>query len=430
MMRNRNLLLSCPAIVFADIACFSSAFSLFVSADGKEFAAPFMPEWIICAGICFSVQLYLFNRAYDSSAIVRSCILFFFIQCVLTYIRLGFIAGFLGVFLTLCTWCLSYYRIYSAFVNGIKPEQLLDLFDGCAVMLFIIAIVVSVQGYSPLNLLPLILALVLLLSALISVRASSVPGRAVAGFRGSLFIIIAVAAAIVTAFVAVKFGGTGIKSAVTFLVRMVRNVLAFLLSLIRRIIEFLASLLPEKEYEELLYELPADTLPAGELQDYEFSSDIPIIAIIAFLAAVLVGAIVYRLLHSIKLNRVRFSGITAGKRKKISGKGRIKALISALKSKLDYFFCRVFQRNSARGMFAELNAVFAHKGQGRKGNESCRDFIARVSLSLPNCEAELTLLADALDTELFGGITSAYSVAQAAALRKKIRHPEKQEAAR
>lgn len=422
-MKKSNPIIACPAIVSADIAVFSSLFLLFSSSDG-DLPSSFLPVWILCSALCFGLHLLLTGRGCDSSALICSSTVCFILQCVLIFALSGFFTGTMGVLYFIFAWAFTYYRISSVFIKGVSPEKLTDAFDGCAVLLVFTALVAAVKDEPSARLIPLAAALVLVLIAMISVRGYSLSGRISAGLRGSLFMVFAVAFAIAVAFSLIRFGGAGIKSAVGFLAEILSIVLRFIIRVVKAVVEFLASLTPEAAYEDLEMEAGLPSLSLEMPEDTGPSSAMLFYAFIAFIGAGFVGFIIYRIAHSVSLKRSRSSGLSAVSRRKGSVSLRISELKKAVKNKINYTLCRLLHRNTARGMLAELDAVWSRKGSGRKKNESCREFISRIKLDMPQCDAELDILAEAVDIELFGGRT-VYTAAQAVELRKKLRCSEK-----
>ena len=405
-MAERKLILGTIACAYADIAIFSSFYAIISSAENGSFSCPFTPFWLLCSGLCIAFLFLLSRRSLDSSAAIKTEALFLCIQAALTFIFCGHIGSFVGTSAVIFLWGISYYRIYQSFFDGVKPERLTDLFDACAAALIFAAFTAVIKEDSFRAIIHLPAAMALLLFALSFSRSSH-------GALPAVSVLLPAAGA----FAVVKFGSGAIRKAADLLMGALRLILSVIAGIIRAIFLFLASLLPEEEYSPVSSEA-SEALPSLELAEDDVFSNDALLRIIIILCAAAAGIfIIYRILHSVKFKRISAS---SGPRKTVGRKsaGRhISEIVGSFFKRLRYVYCALAFRNSCRGMLAWINA-FGMKGNGRRReNESCRDFLLRVSEKYPDCKKELAELAVALDEEFFSLDSSSYGKTQAENLR-------------
>ena len=405
------------ALIMANSTAMAAAFTLFSMVEKMENTSPGLALWLPCVALCHLCLGLFLRRERSMRALIYFCAVFYVLQAVLTFLVYGFFSSFVGVLAAMAMWLYSYYNCLDFNVRHLTAERLTKGFDLCSFALILMLFYCSVRDISMKIVLPLAVSDVLCLFALIAIRGGEQRKMRSLAMSGGIVLIFGAVAA---AFVALASGG--LKKLVELTVFAAKAVVLFFLRSIDAVFRFLLSLFPEKEYE--LEALPVDIpTAAGEMGDMSFQLVDPQIIIAAmiglglFIALVL---IVYRIIRG-KKNVIKISGGSdKGLRRERRGLyAVISRALSRLFAKLRFAYKSVVLRNTAPGLFLQIEKRSRPKLKGRKSSESCREFLQRAAEIYPHAASELEKLSDTLDAIYFGAGVD-ISSAEIVRMRKQI----------
>ena len=408
----------CPlALLAANCCAMAGLFTVFSLVERMEKHDPCLTLWLLCLALCY-VGLKLFLRRERSArAVIYFCGASFLLQLVLAFVVYGWFSSFVGVLISVCMWLYSYYGCYEMCIKTPAPERYTKSFDLCAIVLVFLLFFCSVKKLSLSIVLPLAVSTLLCLLALVLVRGGE--GRKMRSIliSGGL---VALMLLLSGGFVLVASGG--MKKLVTVVVDFLYAVVSFISRCINAAFLFLLRLFPTKEIEGVMPP-ELESMELGNIQEPSFELVDPEKLMIALLCIGLAAAAALVILHIVNgKHRIPAASLGGSDKIKRQRSGLFVALRRAMKklgAGLRFKLICVTQRNTAPGLFIQIERHSRPQLHGRGEGESCREFLKRAIGVYPQAQAELMQLADILDSLHFGAgdNSSAYTIAS---LRKKI----------
>ena len=399
-MKKRASVFCSLALLAANSCSMAALFTVVSVVERSEKTEPGLALWLACLALCHLGLRLLLRRERSERALIAFCAGFFVLQAVLFFSIHGFFHGLVGNLIALCMWLYSYYSGYELALNPPTPEKITKSFDLCCLVLVFVLFFCSVKSLPLKMLLPMAVADVLCLFALILVRGGEQRAVRSVFISASAMLVFGL---ISTLFVALASGG--VKRVLELLGAAVSALLGFVLRCIDAFFRFLSALFPAKEYEPLA-PVPTEAVALGPAQDMSFQIIDPeilmsVIIGLGLLAAALI--VIYRVVKGRRLMLSGLPGTEQGIRRSKSGviaalKRSFKRLFAAATFRIGAFRAR----NTAPGLFWRIERRSRAKLHGRKTGESCREFLRRAVGIYPHAEAELMRLADAMDACCFG----------------------------
>jgi len=402
-MKRHASLICALALLAAESCAMSAVFGIISRVEGMENTDPGFAIWLICLSLCHIGMTLFLRRERSEREIILFCGAFFILQTIIIFAVHGLFSSLVGILTALCMWLYSYYNCYDMAMNSLTPEKLTKVFDLCSLVLIFLLLFCSVKELSFNMVLPLAVSTLLCLFALVLIRGGE--QRKMRSIIISLALVLGFGL-IAGLFVALASGG--IKKLLGFLSAAVSVVLNFLLRCIDAVFRFLASLFPEKQYDMELMD-PIEGASLGAPQDMDFSLVDPevMVAVLIGLGLCAVAAMV--IYHIVKGGRAGLQKTAGGEQGIRCKKSRLLPALKKAFSKLWHavlFRIRtVTGRNTAPGLFWQIEKRSRAKLHGRKKSETCREFLMRAESVYPHAHKELNKLADALDSIYYGGDT-------------------------
>ena len=386
--------------LMANSCAMAALFAVFSIVESGQCPNMGLAVWLLCLILCYLAQGFFLRQERSEAFVICMCAVFFVLQAVLVFSMHGFFSGKVGTLAAICMWLFSYYSCHDVTVNPATPEKISRSFDLCSLVLVFTIFFCSVKHLSYTVALPLAIATLMCLLALMFTHSG--------GERKGLSLLISSGIILVFGFAAAMFAALasgGIRQAMHLVGSTLRHVFTLIYNFFASVFRYIASLFPEKHYDTAEV-IVTEALDLGAVQDmsYKLIDGEKLLALmIAFGITAAVVLIVIRLTKG-GIRAVR-PGTGAGKRVH----SRQSKLSFALK---DLFLrpCRaiafnvkaLFYRNTVQGLYWQLEKRSRAKLHGRAKGESPREFLKRAGTLYPWAEAEIMLLADAMDELNFG----------------------------
>ena len=399
-MKKRDSAFCSLALLAANSCAMAGLFTVVSIVERSDRSDPGLALWLMCLVLChLGLRLFL-RKERSERALIFFCGAFFLLQAVLVFGIHGFFPGLMGNLIVLCMWLYSYYSCYELALKPPTAEKITKSFDLCCVVLIFALFFCSVKAQPLKLLLPMAVSDVLCLFGLVVVRGGEQRNLRSLFLSGSALLVFGLVSVL---FVALASGG--VKRILELVSAAVSALLGFVLRCIDALFRFLASLFPQKEYEQLAH-LPTEPVSFGAPQDMSFQyidGELVMSVIIGLGLLVALLAVIYRIVKG-KHFKVSYTGGTErGIRRSRSG------ILSALKRSFHKLFAALSfriraarARNTASGLFWQIERRSRTKLRGRAESESCREFLVRASGIYPHALTELMRLADAMDACCFG----------------------------
>lgn len=423
-MRNVKSPLFACGILLTNAAAFSSLYAIFALVQTGEYIVPGLPVWMAFMVICPIGLSLLLKREREEHTVILFCVGAFAAQCIVTFALYGAFTSLLGVLIAICLWCCTYFRCYAFVRTPPTTEQVMGAFEQGVVVLLVCLFFYGVKELSLTKVIPLVGAVICNLLVLVLRRtAGSREGGGAALRSGGVMLafvgMFALAAAVFYQWTApVKQGASAIW-------RGVRSAGLWLFDLVERFMNFLVSLLPQKDLELT----PPDMEPGLGLSGAEegetlfMDGEAFVFVIVGAILLVIMAVVVFHLIRGgQRIGRKKLGGERGTARRSM---GRV-SLFSRLRDGLRYGINCVVKFRTAPGLFAQLERRSGRRRNGRRADESCREFLRRVAPDYPGGEAALERLGDALDARYFGG-KDPLSPREVDGLRKTLRSAKKKQ---
>jgi len=389
------------AMLSANCCAMAGAFTVVSIVEGLDRTDPGLLIWLLCLSGCYvGLELFL-RRERSERSIIFFCGTFFALQLVLVFVFHGAFSRVVGMLIAVCMWLYSYYSCYELAMKPLTAEKITKSFDLCSLVLVFALFFCSVKKLPLQMLLPMAGSTLLCLLALVLIR-----GGGQRSFRSVLISsgLILGFAALSAIFVALASGG--VKKLIYFVGAAVSSVVGFVFRVIDAVFKFIAGLFPEKQYE-MLAPVPTESVELGPPPDMSFEPIDPELVMCAMIAVgILIAAafIAYRIIKGKRHRIMVKSGTERGLRRNKKGlAAALKRAFSSFFSRLAFSLRAIKARNTAPGLFRQIERRSRAKLHGRAESESCREFLARAGKAYPHAHAELEKLADAMDSMCFGG---------------------------
>ena len=377
----------------------AALFTLFSTVEKMENTDPALGLWLICLFLCkLSLDSYV-GKERSVRAVLYLISGFFVVQLLLTLLIYGAFSSFAGMLIALAMWVYSYYNCYELLTKKLTAERLSRSFDlSCCVLIFLVFFCLVKQ--LPLSLVfPLSLSILYALLALVLVRGGG--ERRLKSVSLSAALIAAIA--FLTLVLSLLFTG-GVKRLVTLISELIYFLLSGVYRFLNSLFLLLMSLIPQKEYEQIAPEL-MESQQGMAAQDMSFKiidgeAFIILVLCIAFTIGLLLLAC--RIFKGNKKQHTVAAVNAQTTQADIGLKYIIKTAVARFIASLVFKMRCITARNTAPGLFNEIEKRSYTKLHGRAEGESCREFILRAITLYPWANYELCKLADAMDILHFG----------------------------
>jgi len=216
-------------------------------------------------------------------------------------------------------------------------------------------------------------------------------------------VIILFIGAVAAGFVAVASGG--LKKFVSWIINCAYTVLAFFYRCINALFMFLMRLVPEKQYESFAPPEIAGIDTSGAEQQAMVLIDPEKFFITVLCVGLIITAalIIHRIIRGKNAVTLLVQSNDKGLRRKRSKLfDTLKRSGSRFVKALRFRIMCMLSRNTAPGLFMQIEKQSRSVLHGRCEGESCREFLQRAEAVYPHAANELDILANALDDLYFG----------------------------
>lgn len=419
-MKNKNRLFCSLAYLMQNSCAMAAAFSIFSFVEEMPNTSPALPLWLLCLALCCVSLQFFMRRERSERQLMIFCGVFFAVQTVLVFVVYGFFSSFVGVLAAVAMWLFSYLSCYELCISEINTEKLSKSFDICSVLLAFMLFFCQVKEFSAVLVLPLAVSVFCGLLALVLVKATEQRRAKSLALSGGLVLVFG---AVSLVFAALASGG--IKSIMIMLGNAVKWLFAAFMKALDRLMRFLLELLPQRQYEMAAPEEIISPLAGGaeEIPQF-FEPELVISAIICVVIAAAACYVLYRIISgkgfTVKVKAGSGQGIS---RRSVGFVPALKKALTTLISRLHFFIKRISSRNTAAGLFVQIESRSRAKLHGRGESESCREFLLRALNVYPHARTEIERLADSIDAACFGS-GGEISSAEIVKMRRVIFSPE------
>ena len=295
-------------------------------------------------------------------------------------------------------------------------------FEVCVLVLLFSLFYCSIQAVAFSCALPAAVATVAALAALIARRTASGRGKT-ASSRGAGSVLGAIGGFALGALLLAGAAAGAVKSLGLALWRGALAVLGFLGRCVTALLSWLAALIPESEAGEFLPEASPVAIPdAAAAEERLLDPSAVMYALAGLLALAVLAGLVWVIVRG--GGKLRRAAPTAGgpvSRRRVSPGRALRRWLGRLREQVRFHVLRIWRRNTAPGLFVELERHWALRRKGRRVGETCREYLLRLTPEYPEGAAALRTLAEDLDACCFGS-GSRLSGREIRALRKKLKN--------
>lgn len=391
---------SALALLAANSCAMAGIYTIVSMVEGLDKCDPALGIWLACLCVCYIGLDFFLRRERSERSVIIFCAVLFLLQLVLALVIYGFFAPFLGILIAICMWLYSYYSCYELATKPLTAEKLTKSFDLCSLVLIFALFFCSVKQITLTMLLPMTVSTVLCLPALVLVRGGE--RRSVKSLFISSILVLAFAAAAML-FAALASGG--VKKLTGFVMQTFFALFGFLLRVIETVFRFVAGLFPARQYETLA-PLPTEALEFVPPPDMSFELVDPeklLIAMLALGISIVILAVAWSMIKGKKLRASVNTGRAQGLNRSRSRLFRaLKRTVSRMIERIGFLILSIRARNTAQGLFLQIERKSRSALHGRAESESCREFLKRAYSIYPHAEKEIAVLADAMDSLCFG----------------------------
>jgi len=403
--------------VLSQSAAFAVLYTVFATVKMERVVYPGTYIWLPAVGLCSIALEFFLRKERPVRHVIILCAVFFAAQTVAVFLVYRFFAPFTGILIAMLMWLYGYYKCYELSTVKVSSESLVAVFD-LGIVALIFALFFCSVGKISFNLtLPLLFSLFLSLLALVH-RRSSGKGR-----RQNGATVLAASLAGGFALVSLVFvlaASSMTKAAIDWLWQGILQLLHRFAHAVNALLLFILSLFPQPEQELIAPEMESIPGIGGEMQQQIvlIPPEIIIYGMLGLVFAILAAWLIYSFIKGGKRVSLGSMGGSRGiRRQRKSLFAAIKLWLSSRYARLRFFILSLKNYNSAPGLLLWLE----HRRGKRLENESCREYLCRLSKQSPEDGEALMVLADALDRCYFGTYPD-LSSKEAAALRRRLKH--------
>jgi hypothetical protein len=385
-------------LLISDIAILDAIFMFFgVNTHEALLNLRFFP-WMSLTILIF-ILYHLFLRKERTLLQVT---IFLGVAFIITIVvMLVFFAAQPGLVLNLIAilfFAIPLFRLYFLVEEPPTLDKLIARFGAMIfVLLFALMFLIGTEE-SLIRAIPCAGVLILCLVALIVMRTMHSGADNRSGIRGAFVIcaFLLLIGFVIVLFIAVSFGDALAAGAIA-----IWSGIVYLGNLILRFFAWLVSLLPMREFELVTGGEPMPggdgAFEAGEMMDFSE------VIMIAFLVGIIVAIAAIVVWFAIKLRKNKIGGRRSKKtivikKSKIGLQLKTNSFINNLK----FFIKGIVYRNTPQGVFLQLERWGMLRRKGRAPYETPRNYLMRISDSVPEQRDALTKLADSLDVIWYG----------------------------
>ena len=403
MADNEGSVFGTLTLLISDIAMLDAAFMIFGNNGGRAALSIGVWPWLILAMASFALFRLFLRRertlpyavAFLAGAYVATVavLLVFFVD----------LPSLLSTIVAALFWSIPLWRIYLLTAAPPEFKKLTMRLDIIIFVLLFVFLYVVGTGSPYARALPCVISLLLCLTSLIIMKTTESGVNEGGKIRGAsvmlaYLLLIGAAITVFILFASASLGDAIASGAAALLYEIKR-----FFGLLGRILIWLISFLPAPDHRG---ESPSDiiTPPAFEAQG---EADIIYAGPTAFMVIVCVFAALALVFLIIAVARYRSSAL-GGKRlqktaaiKRRSPRAR-ESFLRQLISRVKFFGYSILYRNTPQGVFVWLERWGRAHRRGRSQSETQRKYLMRLSADIPQHEAALLDLADALDASWYG----------------------------
>jgi len=391
----------CPlSILLANSCAMAALFTVFSTVEGLAKTDPCLALWLCSISACHLAMSIFLRRKRSQRALIYFCAAFFMLQLVLAFIVYGRFSSVIGMLAAVCMWLYSYFNCFELHIKKTSVERYTNSFDICSLVLIFVLFFYSVKKLPFTPVLPLAVSAFLCLVAQVLVRGGE--ERKLHSVIVSTVIILFIGA-VAAGFVAVASGG--LKKFVSWIINCAYTVLAFFYRCINALFMFLMRLVPEKQYESFAPPEIAGIDTSGAEQQAMVLIDPEKFFITVLCVGLIITAalIIHRIIRGKNAVTLLVQSNDKGLRRKRSKLfDTLKRSGSRFVKALRFRIMCMLSRNTAPGLFMQIEKQSRSVLHGRCEGESCREFLQRAEAVYPHAANELDILANALDDLYFG----------------------------
>ena len=403
MADNEGSVFGTLTLLISDIAMLDAAFMIFGTKGGRATLSIGVWPWLMLATASFALFRLFLRRERKLPHSVAFLAGAYVATVAVLFVFFVDLPSLLSTIVAALFWTVPLWRIY--FLTATPPafEKLTMRLDIIIFVLLFVLLYIVGTGGTYARALPCVISLFLCLASLIIMRAAESGVNKGGKIRGAsvmltFLLLIGAAITVFILFASASLGDAIASGAAALLYEIKR-----FFELLGRFLVWLVSFLPAPDHSA---GSPLDTMapPAFEAQgeaDIIYAGPTAFMVIVcAFAALVLVFLIIavvrYR---GSSLGGKRLKKATAIKRR--SPRAR-ESFLRQLISRVRFFGYSILYRNTPQGVFVWLERWGRAHRRGRSQSETQRKYLMRLFADIPQHEAALLDLADALDARWYG----------------------------
>ena len=402
------------AVILANSSAFAALYTVFATVELGRPSSPGTAVWLfMSAACCVFLEFYL-KKERELRSVITVCVSFYALQAAAVFLIYGAFAPFTGMVIAMLMWVYSYYKCFEYSRSPVTTENIIAAFDGSVFALIFSVFYCSVSKISLAPVYPLVFCLLLALFALVHKRSG---GKGRQG-RSTVYIAAAVLLFASLALAFVLWASDITEKLLKWLFFRFVDFAEWLAATVNAFIFWFVSLFPQRQYEGEIDMDPAASLSGmGEMDMEIISPDFLLWFLLGAVALIIIGGVVYAFIHSGKLRSLGSAGSSKGLKRQRKGLfGLFKDWLLARFSKLRFLVLSLIKRNTPAGLLLYTERRFGK----RQAQETCREYLNRLSGENPHLAAAFGDLAEGLDAEYFAP-APLLSPARISQLRKELK---------
>ena len=403
MADNEGSVFGTLTLLISDIAMLDAAFMIFGTNGGRAALSIGVWPWLILATASFALFRLFLRREHTLPHAVAFLAGAYAATVTVLFAFFVDLPSLLSTIVALIFWSVPLWRIYLLTAAPPAFEKLSMRLDMIIFVLLFVLLYIAGTGGPYARALPCAISLILCLTSLIIMRTTGSGVNEGGKIRGAsvMLAFLLLVAAVITVFLLFASAslGNAIASGAAALLYGIKR----FFELLGRVLIWLISFLPAPDHsDESLSDIMAPPVfePQGDAESIDTGPAAFIVIVCVFAALVLAFLIiaVVRYRGSV-LGGKRLRKTTAIKRR--SSRARASFLRQFI-GRVRFFGYSILYRNSPQGLFVWLERWGRAHRRGRSQSETQRKYLMRLSAVIPQHEAALLGLADALDARWYG----------------------------